>query len=158
MMQFGLPTAHKLTFLSSPPVTSTRPDLCPRARQLTLAPCATNSSEMIKKFTWEIMLQYFFLQRNRKCCSLVLKGLFKCCCAFILMGKFLLWNGPWIIWNKTEIWSKKKYVLTFYCVFQIWMPISGAHKMENSSWSSRRIKRKFISNENFMSRLWVAPQ
>ena len=119
MMQFGLPTAHKLTFLSSPPVTSTRPDLCPRARQLTLAPCATNSSEMIKQktFTWEIMLciyyNIFFLQRQRKCCSLVLKGLFKCCCAFILMGKFLLWNGPWIIWNKTEIPDQKK--LTFYC-------------------------------------------
>ena len=55
----------------------------------------------------------FFLQRQRKCCSLVLKGLFKCCCAFILMGKFLLWNGPWIIWNKTEIPDQKK--LTFYC-------------------------------------------
>jgi len=43
MMQLGFPTAHKLTFLSSPPVTRTRPDLCPRARQLTFAPCATNS-------------------------------------------------------------------------------------------------------------------
>ena len=49
MMQLGFPTAHKLTFLSSPPVTRTRPDLCPRARQLTFAPCATNSSVMIKK-------------------------------------------------------------------------------------------------------------
>ena len=47
-MQLGLPTAHKLTFLSSPPVTSTRPDLWPSARQFTLAPCATNSSEIEK--------------------------------------------------------------------------------------------------------------
>lgn len=48
MIQFGFPTAHKLTFLSSPPVTSTLPDLCPRARQFTLAPCATNSSAIKK--------------------------------------------------------------------------------------------------------------
>lgn len=44
MMHDGLPTAHKLTFLSSPPVTSTRPDLLPRDKQLTLAPWAVNSS------------------------------------------------------------------------------------------------------------------
>ena len=43
MMQFGFPTAHKLTFLSSPPVTRTLPDLWPRERQLTSAPWATNS-------------------------------------------------------------------------------------------------------------------
>ena len=44
MMQLGFPTAHRLTFLSSPPVTSTRPDLWPSARQLTLELCAANSS------------------------------------------------------------------------------------------------------------------
>ena len=46
IIQFGFPTAHKLTFLSSPPVTNTLPDLCPRETQLTLAPWATNSSEI----------------------------------------------------------------------------------------------------------------
>ncbi len=49
MMQLGFPTAHRLTFLSSPPVTRTRPDLWPRARQFTLAPWATNSSENEEK-------------------------------------------------------------------------------------------------------------
>lgn len=44
MMQLGLPTVHRFTFLSSPPVTITRPVLCPRARQFTLEPWATNSS------------------------------------------------------------------------------------------------------------------
>ena len=44
MIQLGFPTAHRLTFLSSPPVTRTLPDLCPSARQFTFAPCATNSS------------------------------------------------------------------------------------------------------------------
>lgn len=36
--------AHKLTFLSSPPVTITRADFWPNARHVTLAPWATNSS------------------------------------------------------------------------------------------------------------------
>jgi hypothetical protein len=44
MMHDGFPIAHKLTFLSSPPVTKTRPDLLPKAKQLTLAPWAENSS------------------------------------------------------------------------------------------------------------------
>ena len=44
MIQLGLPIAHMLTFLSSPPVTMTRPDLWPSAKQLTGPPCATNSS------------------------------------------------------------------------------------------------------------------
>ena len=44
MIQLGFPTAHRLTFLLSPPVTRTLPDLCPSARQFTFAPCATNSS------------------------------------------------------------------------------------------------------------------
>lgn len=44
MMHEGLPIAHKLTFLSSPPVTKTRPDLLPNDKQLTLAPWAENSS------------------------------------------------------------------------------------------------------------------
>ena len=44
MIQLGFPTAHRLTFLSSPPVTKTLPDLCPRARQLTADVCATISS------------------------------------------------------------------------------------------------------------------
>ena len=48
IIQFGFPTAHKLTFLSSPPVTNTLPDLCPRETQFTLAPWATNSSEIRK--------------------------------------------------------------------------------------------------------------
>ena len=43
-MTFGLPTAHMFTFLSSPPVTITRPEEGPRDRQDTLEPCATNSS------------------------------------------------------------------------------------------------------------------
>ena len=43
-MQLGFPTAHMLTFLSSPPVTITRPDLCPSAKHFTLAVCPTNSS------------------------------------------------------------------------------------------------------------------
>ena len=48
IIQFGFPTAHKLTFLSSPPVTNTLPDLCPSETQFTLAPWATNSSEITK--------------------------------------------------------------------------------------------------------------
>jgi hypothetical protein len=48
-MTFGFPTAQVFTFLSSPPVTITLPDFWPRARQLTLPPCATNSSEKIDK-------------------------------------------------------------------------------------------------------------
>lgn len=43
-MTFGLPTAHILTFLSSPPVTITRADEGPTDRQDTLEPWATNSS------------------------------------------------------------------------------------------------------------------
>ena len=43
MMAFGLPTDHTLTFLSSPPVTMTEPDLRPICMQFTVAPCATNS-------------------------------------------------------------------------------------------------------------------
>ena len=52
IIQFGFPTAHKLTFLSSPPVTNTLPDLCPRETQLTLAPWATNSSEIWMSKNW----------------------------------------------------------------------------------------------------------
>lgn len=44
MMHDGFPTAHRLTFLSSPPVTRTRPDLLPSERQFTFAPWAENSS------------------------------------------------------------------------------------------------------------------
>lgn len=44
-----LPTAQRLTFLSSPPVTRTRPDLAPRDRQLTLAPWAVYSSAIQEK-------------------------------------------------------------------------------------------------------------
>lgn len=44
MIQFCFPTAHRFTFLSSPPVTRTRPDLWPSARQLTLDEWATKSS------------------------------------------------------------------------------------------------------------------
>ena len=43
MIQLGFPTAQRLTFLSSPPVTRTRPLLCPRERQVTLAAWPTNS-------------------------------------------------------------------------------------------------------------------
>lgn len=45
MMQLGLPMAQRLTFLSSAPVTITRPDFWPKARHVTLDPCATNSSD-----------------------------------------------------------------------------------------------------------------
>ena len=41
--------AHMLTFLSSPPVTMTRPEVGPSARQLTLELCATNSSGNTKQ-------------------------------------------------------------------------------------------------------------
>ena len=44
MIQAGLPTAHKLTLRSSPPVTRTRPDFPPKDTQLTLAVWAANSS------------------------------------------------------------------------------------------------------------------
>ncbi len=44
MIQLGFPTAHRLTFLSSPPVTRTLPDLWPSARQLTVDVWATISS------------------------------------------------------------------------------------------------------------------
>ncbi|GIY65258.1 hypothetical protein CEXT_422801 [Caerostris extrusa] len=44
MMQLDFPTAQRFTFLSSPPVTITLPDFRPKARQVTLAPWATNSS------------------------------------------------------------------------------------------------------------------
>ena len=40
----GFPIAHMFTFLSSPPVTMTRPDVGPIARHVTLALWATNSS------------------------------------------------------------------------------------------------------------------
>ena len=45
IITLGLPTAHMLTFLSSPPVTITLPDDGPKARQATFEPCATFSSE-----------------------------------------------------------------------------------------------------------------
>lgn len=45
---FGFPTAHMLTFLSSPPVTITRPEDGPSDRHETLDPCATNSSALEK--------------------------------------------------------------------------------------------------------------
>ena len=38
------PMAHTFTFLSSPPVTMTEPDLRPICMQFTVEPCATNSS------------------------------------------------------------------------------------------------------------------
>jgi hypothetical protein len=44
MIQLGFPTAHRLTFLSSPPVTRTLPDLWPSARQFTVDVWATISS------------------------------------------------------------------------------------------------------------------
>lgn len=43
MIAFGFPIAHTFTFLSSPPVAMTEPDLRPICRQLTAEPCATNS-------------------------------------------------------------------------------------------------------------------
>ena len=48
MMHAGFPMAHKLTFRSSPPVTSTRPDLLPNDTQFTLAVWAANSSKKQK--------------------------------------------------------------------------------------------------------------
>ena len=44
MMACWRPTAHMLTFLSSPPVTMTPADLRPMRRQLTVPACAGNSS------------------------------------------------------------------------------------------------------------------
>jgi hypothetical protein len=44
MIALAFPMAHTLTFLSSPPVTMTEPDLRPICKQLTSAPCATKSS------------------------------------------------------------------------------------------------------------------
>ena len=38
IIQFGLPTAHKLILASSPPVTITRPDFWPKARHVTADP------------------------------------------------------------------------------------------------------------------------
>ena len=43
MMQFGCPTIHRFTFLSSPPVASVRPFVGLSDRQLTFEPCAKNS-------------------------------------------------------------------------------------------------------------------
>jgi hypothetical protein len=40
----GLPMAHRLTFRSSPPVTSTPAVFLPICRQLTVLLCAVNSS------------------------------------------------------------------------------------------------------------------
>lgn len=47
IIQCGFPTDQRLTFLSSPPVTMTRPDLWPRPTQFTSAPWAANSSVTI---------------------------------------------------------------------------------------------------------------
>ena len=45
IIQFGLPMAHKFILASSPPVTITRPDFCPKAKHVTADPWATNSSD-----------------------------------------------------------------------------------------------------------------
>lgn len=37
--------AHKFILASSPPVTITRPDFCPKAKHVTADPWATNSSK-----------------------------------------------------------------------------------------------------------------
>lgn len=37
--------AHKFILASSPPVTITRPDFCPKAKHVTADPWATNSSD-----------------------------------------------------------------------------------------------------------------
>ena len=137
-MQFGLPTAHKLTFLSSPPVTSTRPDLCPRARQLTLAPCATNSSEMIKQkihvrnhaiqYIW-----YFFASKKMLLCllPLVLKGLFKCC----YVPSFW-WENSWAEMDhgfetkqRFERHKNLDILLSQICMYMWEFLISGTHKI-----------------------------
>lgn len=52
-MHLLLPTAHRLTFWSSPPDTKTRPELWPSATQLTFPACATNSSARTKIFLWQ---------------------------------------------------------------------------------------------------------
>jgi hypothetical protein len=63
MIQPCFPTAHRLTFLSSPPVTNTRPDLWPSAKQFTLEPWATKSSEkataklLIVTKIWNLLLR-----------------------------------------------------------------------------------------------------
>lgn len=63
MIQPCFPTAHRLTFLSSPPVTNTRPDLWPSAKQFTLEPWATKSSEkattklLILTKLWNLLLR-----------------------------------------------------------------------------------------------------
>jgi len=66
MIQFCFPTAHRFTFLSSPPVTRTRPDLWPNARQLTFGVWATNSSVPEKKSVYLIYIlctyAYWFIR------------------------------------------------------------------------------------------------
>jgi hypothetical protein len=63
MIQPCFPTAHRFTFLSSPPVTNTRPDLWPSAKQFTLEPWATKSSEkattklLILTKLWNVLLR-----------------------------------------------------------------------------------------------------
>ena len=63
MIQPCFPTAHRFTFLSSPPVTNTRPDLWPSAKQFTLEPWATKSSEkattklLILTKLWNLLLR-----------------------------------------------------------------------------------------------------
>jgi hypothetical protein len=63
MIQPCFPTAHRFTFLSSPPVTNTRPDLWPSAKQFTLEPWATKSSEkattklLILTELWNLLLR-----------------------------------------------------------------------------------------------------
>jgi hypothetical protein len=65
MIQPCFPTAHKLTFLSSPPVTKTRPDLWPSAKQFTFESWATKSSETVTTqisivtTTWNFYLLHF---------------------------------------------------------------------------------------------------
>lgn len=46
----GFPIAQTLTFLSSPPVTSTPADFLPIFKQLTLEVCATNSCSLYARF------------------------------------------------------------------------------------------------------------
>jgi hypothetical protein len=51
---WGCPILHRLTFLSSPPVASTPAVFLPMRRQLTVLPCATNSSAAVMMRTQSV--------------------------------------------------------------------------------------------------------
>ena len=97
---FGFPTAHMLTFLSSPPVTITRPEVGPSDRHETFDPCATNSSAYWNKgaeFRQSVLLQLNFYQLTCTECRFLIK-----CAAYLRVFTVVFHLTSWVITSQQQ--------------------------------------------------------